>query len=349
VGTGENEIVKAVLNRRKAAMSCAIAAAVVLAGLGGAVRLVQAQQIGAGQSLTVQRLRPNFYMISGAGANIGVQTGSDGLVVVDTGTQDASGRVLAEVRKMSDQPIRYVINTSADADNVGGNEAVSKAGVNVHTGASGARGEFMKAMTGGGASIMAHENVLTRMSAPTGKTSAFPSAFWPTEAFPQNRKYIYMNREGIEVLHQPAAHSDGDSLVFFRASDIVMAGNTIDANRFPVIDVEKGGSVQGEIEALNRLVELAIPPIPYIFQEGGTYVIPGHGRVYDQADVVEYRDMIVIVRDVIQDMLGRGMTLDQIKAADPVLPYEKQFGAKAGPWTTGNFIEAVYKSLAGKK
>lgn len=330
-------------------MSCGIAAAVVLAGLGGAAGLVHAQQSGTGQNLTVQRLRPNFYMISGAGGNIGVQTGSDGVVVVDTGTKDTSAQVLAEIRKMSDQPIRYIVNTSVDADNVGGNETISKAGVNIFSGASGARGEFMKAMTGGGASIMAHENVLTRMSAPTGKAPAFPSAFWPTEAFPQNRKYIYLNHEGIEVLHQPAAHSDGDSVVFFRASDIVMAGNIIDTNRFPVIDVEKGGSVQGEIDALNRLIELAIPPIPYIFQEGGTYVIPGHGRVYDQADVVEYRDMIVIVRDVIEDMLSRGMTLDQIEAANPVLPYEKQFGAKAGPWTTGNFIEAVYRSLAGKK
>ena len=333
----------------RTAISCAAIAAALLGGLVSAARLARAQQSATEQSLTVQRLRPAFYMISGAGANIGVQTGPDGVVVVDTGTKEAAGRVLAEIRKMSDQPIRYIVNTSADADNVGGNEAVSKAGVNVHTGASGARGEFMKAMTGGGASIMAHENVLLRMSAPTGKASAFPSADWPTEAFPQNRKYLYLNHEGIEVLHQPAAHSDGDSVVFFRASDIVMAGNIIDTNRFPVIDVEKGGGIAGEIAALNRLIEIAIPPIPYIFQEGGTYVIPGHGRVYDQADVVEYRDMIVILRDVIQDMTRRGMTLAQIQAADPALPYEKQFGAQSGAWTTNNFIEAVYKSLAGKK
>ena len=294
-------------------------------------------------------MRPNFYLISGAGANIGVQIGPDGVVVVDTGTQDTSTAVLAEIRKLTDRPILYVINTSADADCVGGNATIAKAGLSIFSGVSGPRSDFVKAMTGGLASILAHENVLTRMSAPTGKASPFPSDAWPAEAFSTNRRYLYLNHEGIEVLHQPAAHTDGDSLVFFRSSDVVMAGNILDTTRLPVIDVEKGGGIQGEIDALNKLIELAIPSIPFIFLEGGTLVIPGHGRIYDQADVVEYRDMIVILRDVIQDMMKRGMTLDQIKASNPVLPYEKQYGAKSGPWTTNNFIEAVYKSLAAKK
>ena len=327
-----------------------VAAFVFLAAFCGAARIAQAQQNRAPDpALDVQRVRPNFYVISGAGANIGVQVGPDGLVLVDAGAKDASAQVLAEIRKLSDQPIRYIVDTSADADHVGGNEALSKAGQTIFVGASGPGAGFVKAMTGGAASVLAYETVLARMSAPTGKTAPYPADAWPTETFHDNPKTIYFNHEGIEALHEPAAHSDSDSFVLFRGSDVVMAGDVLDATRFPVIDLEKGGSIQGEIDALNRLIDLAISPIPFVFQEGGTYVIPGHGRIYDQADVVEYRDMIVIIRDVIENMLKRGMTLDQIQAADPALPYEKQYGAKSGPWTTNNFIAAIYQSLAGKK
>jgi cyclase len=291
--------------------------------------------------VAVYQVRPNFYMISGAGANIGVQTGEDGVVLVDSGAAGRSEAVIAEIRKLSSKPIYYILNTSADPDTAGGNGVVSKAGQSIFAGVAGPRSDFVKAMTGGAASILAHENVLARLSATSGKTSDG----WPTEAFPGARKYLYMNHEGIEVLHQPAAHTDGDSFVHFRASDVVMAGNILDTTRFPVINVEQGGTMQGEIDALNRLGELAIPSIPFIFSEGGTLVIPGHGRIYDQADVVEYRDMIVILRDVIQDMKMRGMTLDQVKVANPTLPYEKQYGAKAGAWTSDQFVEAVYKTV----
>ena len=303
-----------------------------------------------GGEIEVLRIRPNFYMIAGAGGNIGVQIGSDGVVLVDAGTEKASVQVLAEIRKLTDQPIRYIIDTSADADHVGGNARLAKAGHTIFAMANNDRADFDKLMTNGGAaSILASEKVLLRMSAPTGKVSAFSSDAWPTESFSQKRKYIYLNHEPIEMFHHPAAHTDGDSIVFFRISDVVVAGDVLDTTRFPVIDVQKGGSVQGEIDALNHLIELAISPIPFIYQEGGTYVIPGHGRICDQFDVVEYRDMIVVIRDVIQDMMKRGMTLDQIKAASPAKPFERQYGATSGPWTTNDFIEAVYKSLAGKK
>jgi glyoxylase-like metal-dependent hydrolase (beta-lactamase superfamily II) len=187
------------------------------------------------------------------------------------------------------------------------------------------------------------------MSAPTGKVSPFPTGAWPTETFNQKRVYMYMNREGIEVLHQPAAHSDGDSMVFFRKSDIVVAGDVLDTTRFPVIDISKGGSIQGEIDALNRLLELAIPSIPFVWQQGGTYVIPGHGRVYDQTDILEYRDMVTIIRDRVQDLMKKGMTLEQIQAAGPAKGYARQYGSDSGPSTTNMFIEAVYKSLLVKK
>ncbi len=300
--------------------------------------------------LEVIKLRPSFYVITGAGANIGVQIGSDGVVLVDAGAADASDQVVAAVRRLTNQPIRYIINTNADADHVGGNAKVAKAGKSFFDIGNGPRGDLAKAMTNGGAaSILASDSVLRRMSAPVGKDSAFPADAWPTEAFYQARKTLYLNHEGIEILNQPAAHSASDSFVYFRGSDVVMAGDVLDTTRFPLIDLAKGGSIQGEIDALNHLIQIAIPSAPLVNQEGGTYVVSGHGRICDQADVVEYRDMVVIVRDVIQDMIKKGMSLQQIKAASPARPYEPQYGSTSGAWTTDAYIEAVYKSLLQPK
>ena len=297
-------------------------------------------------SLEVLPLRPNFYMIVGAGGNIGVQVGQDGIVVVDAGSAPRADAVVAAIKKLGDQPIRYVIDTSADPDHIGGNEMVSKAGQTLFN----LTNPIASAMTNGGAaSILAAENVLLRMSAPTGKVSPFPSAAWPTESFNQRRKYMFLNGEGIEVLHQPAAHTDGDSMVFFRRSDVVVAGDILDTTRFPIIDVARGGSVQGEIDALNRLVDLAIPSIPLVSREGGTLVIPGHGRVCDQFDIVEYRDMVTIVRDRIQDLIKQGKSLEQVRAAAPTSGYTRRYGADSGAWTTNMFVEAVYRSLTQER
>jgi cyclase len=156
---------------------------------------------------------------------------------------------------------------------------------------------------------------------------------------------MYLNDEGIEVLHQPAAHTDGDSIVFFRRSDVVVAGDILDTTRFPLIDVARGGSIQGEIDALNRLVELAIPSVPLVSREAGTLVIPGHGRVCDQLDVVEYRDMVTIIRDRIRDLIREEKTLEQIQATAPTRGYTRRYGSDSGPWTTKMFVEAVYRSL----
>jgi glyoxylase-like metal-dependent hydrolase (beta-lactamase superfamily II) len=296
--------------------------------------------------LEVIQLRPDFYMIAGAGGNIAVQIGSDGVVLVDSGSEAAADKVLAAIKKVTDLPTRYVINTSADADHVGGNGKLAKAGQTIFTNALG-NANFGNSMTNGGAaSILAHNSILTRMSAPTGKASAFPVDSWPTEAFFQKRKYLRMNGEGIEILYQPAAHTDADSFVFFRRSDVVVAGDVLDTTKFPVIDTAKGGTIQGEIEALNHLIALAIPAIPFVYQGGETYVIPGHGRLCEQLDVVNYRDMVVSVRDVVADMIKRDMTLDQIKKASPAKPYETQYGRESG--STNGFVEAIYKSLTGK-
>ena len=297
--------------------------------------------------LDVVQVRPNFYMIAGAGGNIGMQIGSDGVVLVNAGAAEASGRVLAAIRKLTDLPIRYVIDTNADADFVGGNGNVAKAGKTIFTNVLG-NAALADAMTNGGAAaILAHDSILQRMSAPTGKASPFPTDALPTEAFYPKRYTLRMNDEGIEVLYQPAAHSGSDSFVFFRGSDVVVAGDVIDKNRFPVIDIANGGSIQGEIDALNKLIELTIAPIPFIYKGVGTYVIPGHGRLCEQMEVVDYRDMVVVVRDVIADMMKQGKTLDQIKAASPAKAYETQYGRQEG--STSAFVEAIYRSLTVKK
>jgi glyoxylase-like metal-dependent hydrolase (beta-lactamase superfamily II) len=298
----------------------------------------------AQDGLEVLRLRPNFYLIVGRGGNIGVQTGPDGVVVVDTGVAEQADAVVAAIGEISDQPIRYVINTSATADHVGGNEIVARAGRTIFQ----LNNALAAGLTNqGAASILAAEDVLLRMSAPTGEAAPFPSGAWPTETFHQRRSYMYLNDEGIETLRQPAAHSDGDSIVFFRRSDVVVAGDVLDATGFPVIDLARGGSVQGEIDALNQLAELAIPSFPLVWKEGGTLVIPGHGHVYEQLDVVEYRDMVTIVRDRVQALIDRGLTLDQVTTAAPTQGYTRRYGSDSGPWTTGMFVEAVYRSLGG--
>jgi cyclase len=298
-----------------------------------------------GDGLDVVKVRKNFYMIAGAGGNIGVQIGSDGVVLVNSGSTQAADRVLAAIKKLTDLPIRYVINTDAGADFVGGNEKLAKAGYTIFTNALGNAG-FASAMTSGGAaSILAHESVLNRMT-----KDGYSNAAAPSEAFFGPRKPLRMNDEGIEVLYQPAAHSDADSFVLFRGSDVVVTGDVMDMTRFPVLDLAHGGTIQGEIDALNRLIELTIAPTPFIYKDVGTYVIPGHGRLSEQMEVVDYRDMVVTMRDRIADLMMQKKTLDQIKAARPALPYETRYGSKTGPWTTDAFIEAVYKSLnAGKR
>ncbi|HZM60837.1 MAG TPA: MBL fold metallo-hydrolase, partial [Vicinamibacterales bacterium] len=165
---------------------------------------------------------------------------------------------------------------------------------------------------------------------------------WPTETFFGEDKEIFFNGEAIQLIYQPG-HTDGDVLVFFRRSDVVASGDLFLTSTYPVIDPKNGGSVQGVIDGLNRLLDITIPKDK---EEGGTYVVPGHGRLADEADVVEYRDMLTIVRDRIQDLIGMGKSLADIKAARPTLDYDGRYGATSGPWTTEMFVEAVYRNLS---
>jgi cyclase len=334
-------------------------AAVLGVTLSVSVIVALAQSTAAG--LEVLQVRPNFYMIVGAGANIGAQIGPNGVVLVNAGSAEASGEVVAAVAKLTNQPIRYIINTSGDTDVVGGNGSIAKAGRNITTFPVGPVGRTT--IVGSDvdvAKVLSHENVLTRVRQADGPggAAALPSEMWPTETFIERRRTMYFNDEGIEILHLPAAHTDGDVIVFFRKSDVIVTGNIIDTDRFPVIDLARGGSLKGEIDALNRIIEMAIPPGPFVGfpngpnasarQQGGTDVLPGRGRIYRQIDVVNYRDMVVIISNIVQDMINRKMTLEQIKAADPAKPYRPRYGSTSGPWTTNDFVEAIYNSLTSQ-
>jgi cyclase len=268
----------------------------------------------------------NIHMLVGAGANIAVQVGEDGILVVDTGNGQMSDQVVAAIRRLSNGPLRWIVNTSGDPDHTGGNDVLSRAG---------------RTVNGNAAAIHAHQNVLNRMD-----KAGVPESSWPLNTFIESSKDFYFNNEAVFMHFAPKAHTDGDVLVHFPRSDVIVAGDLFMTTTYPVIDLKNGGSVDGSIEALNHILDLAVPKH---LQEGGTYIIPGHGRLCDEADVVEYRDLLVIVRDRIQALVKKGMTLDQVKAAQPTLDYDPRYGSTSGSWTTAMFIEAVYQDVSRKK
>ena len=313
--------------------SVTAAAALACAGI-EATLSAQAPAAGANAAHTLH-VQGNVYMLVGAGGNIAVQIGDDGVLLVDTGSSQSTSQIIAAIRELTQKPIRYIINTSADPDHVGGNDAIGKLGSTIAGGNVGAG-------AGVGAGIISHENVLNRMSAPTGKAAPYPTTAWPTDTFVTKQKELYFNGESIQTIYKPG-HTDGDSIVYFRRSDVIAAGELFNTNTFPVIDLARGGSIKGELAGLNDMLDIAIPKA---MQEGGTYIIPGRGRLTDEADLLEYRDMVTIIRDRVQDGVKRGLTLDQVKAGKPTLDYDARWGATSGAWTTDMFLEAVYKDLS---
>jgi glyoxylase-like metal-dependent hydrolase (beta-lactamase superfamily II) len=293
-------------------------------------------------NIEVLPVQGQVYLVAGGGGNIVVQAGNDGLLVVDTGATKASELVLALLREHFDGPIRHIINTSTDADHVGGNALLSGSGVSQNArarrGAELGRGVRL----GSSAQIYAHEAVLNRLAAPTGQQPLMPFAFWPTDTYFTSEKQLFFNGEAVKILYQPAAHTDGDSIVFFRRSDVVVTGDIYSTQSYPVFDPTRGGSYQGLITALNQVLEITIPDF---HAEGGTYVVPGHGHISDEVDVAEYRNMATIIRDRVQNLINKGMTLDQVKAARPTLDYDGRFMETAGEWTADRFLEAVYQDL----
>ena len=331
------------------------ALAAITASSGFAERQAGPAQMAA--RLEVLRVAGDVYLLAGTGANVVVQAAEEGALIVDTSTEAASEQLIAEVRKLTSRPIRYIINTNADPDHIRGNERFAAAGLNFATpvpnlaGVGGREGGRGGGGGGGGgaprptgAQIYAHEEVMQRLSAPTGQAAPVPFALWPTDTFFTPKKTLSFNGEAIELLHMPAAHSDGDLLVWFRRSDVIAAGDVYTPDRFPMIDLTRGGSVQGMLDALNRIIDITVPRFN---QQGGTLVIPGHGRISNESDVVEYRDMTTIVRDRIQRMIDQKMTLEQVRAANPVLDYEGVYGRNT-TWTTSMFVEAMYRDLSNR-
>ena len=305
--------------------------------------LLTAQQDTANASgVSVLPVQGNVYMIRGAGGNIGAQVGPDGVVLVDAGSGERSEAAIAALAALTPEPIRYIINTGPSADHIGGNVQVAAAGRSLFERGG---GNFQsRAMTNdGGAGIVGPENLLLHMSA-----AGYPIAAWPTEVYiPGESKNLFLNDEPIQVFYQPSAHSDSDSVVHFRRSDVVVTGAIFDMTRFPVIDLERGGSIQGEIDALNRLIQLVIPSIPLPYIEGGTKVIPARGRLAEQAELVEYRDMVTIVRDRVQTLIDAGASLTEVQDANLANGFRKRFGSDL-EWTTEDFVEAVFRGLVGE-
>jgi glyoxylase-like metal-dependent hydrolase (beta-lactamase superfamily II) len=283
----------------------------------------------------------NVYMLVGAGGNITVQVGKDGVLLVDAEYAQLSAKILAAIRKISDVPLRYIVNTHYHADHTSGNENLRNAGRTIMGG--NVAGDLGAASATEGAAIISHYNVLKRMSAPTGTQATTPPGGWPTSTYNNDEKKLWFNDEGIEILHPEHAHTDGDSIVFFRKSDVISTGDIFTMTTYPIIDVAGGGSYQGLLDAVNKINDLVIPVYG---QDGGTLIVPGHGRLCDAGDLLNYREMITIIRDRIVNMIQKGMTLEQVKAAKPTFDYDPLYGTSTGIWTTDMFVDAAYKSLS---
>lgn len=287
-------------------------------------------------------VRGNVHMLVGAGGNITIHAGNDGVIAVDAGAADMTEQVWAAIQTISRRPLRYIINTSDREDYSGGNEALALKGSTIpFRPAEDARvSDGMRGIQK--ASIISYLTAFERMSAPTGKVAPRAEGAWPDNTYSTPQKKLPFNEESIVIMHVPST-TDGHSIVYFRTSDVISVGDLVDMTGYPRIDIQAGGTADTVLEGLNRLIELTVPNRK---SEAGTLVIPGRGRLVDQPEVVYYQQMVAIVRDRVKDMIGRGMTLEQIKAARPSRDYDLRYGTNTGPWTTSMFIDAVYAGLA---
>ena len=297
--------------------------------------LTPSTRLDAQGDLTVLPVQGNVYVLVGPGGNSTVQIGSEGPLVVDTQPAAMSVRLLDAVRGLSPRPIRHIVLTSDGDQQAGGAAAIAKAGRYIRVIDSiDPRGLDARA------SIIAHLNVLNRMSA--GKT---PSDSWPTDTYFTPEWSIFSNGEAVQLFHVSAATGDGDTIVFFRRSDVVCTGAIFDTTGYPRFDPEHGGTIAGIIEGLNRVLDLTVPGEN---QEGGTVVIPGRGRLSDETDVANYRDMVTIIRDRVRAMVGKGFSLEQVKRARPTMDYDGLFERRSD-WTSDMFIDAIYRDLRQAK
>lgn len=291
--------------------------------------------------IEITPIRGRVYMLVGAGSNITVHAGDDEVLLVDAGVESMSDKVLAAVRTISTKPLRYIVNTTEREAHTGGNERLAAAGSTIPFRVASDPRVSDGRLGKDRASVIAYLTVFHRMSAPTGQQAPRPEAAWPDNTYSTPQKKLFVNDEPVLVMHFPST-TDGTSIVHFRTSDVVSVGDLVDLTGYPMIDVKAGGSIQAVVESLNRLIDITVPGRK---SEGGTLVIPGHGRLADQPDIAYYREMVAIVRDRIQAMVGKGMTLEQVKAARPTLDFDTRYGRDTGPWTTAMFVEAAYASV----
>jgi len=325
----------------------------------------------------------NVYMLMADGVNLAASVGSDGVLLVNSGGAAMTDKVQAALAQLAatataaplpnrcagancpglqwgwaspyintvisspqpPRPLRYIVNTNDAAEHVGGNARIATSGFFPRGGGFGSA----VATNARSASVIAHENVLTRMSTSVNKQPpAYPEAAWPTDTFFDELHKLpeYMNGEAVIVYHAPAATTDADSLVFFRHSEVIHAGSLFSTVGYPVLDLEKGGTIQGVIDGLNHILDLAVAEYR---AQGGTWIIPSRGRLSDTADVASYRNMLVMIRDRVQDLKKKGQTPAQVKAARPTLDFDGRYGATAGLWTTDMFVDAVYRTLPEKQ
>jgi glyoxylase-like metal-dependent hydrolase (beta-lactamase superfamily II) len=274
----------------------------------------------------------NIYLLSeGKSANVVLQAGEQGAFLVDSGTPVISERIIAAIRERTKGSLRGIVNTTMDLDHIGGNPTLAKTGLPLF-----GLSTIGAPVPDPEANIFAHEKALNRIAAPAGQVSAIPVELWPSNTFMGAKKKLYFNHEPIELQYAPG-HTDGDIIVFFRKSDVIAAGDVFSTMMYPRFDPARGGSIQGILDGLNRLIDIAIPEFN---QQGGTRIIPGHGRIANQSDVVEYRDMATIVRDRVRDLKKAGKTLAQVKAAGATLEYDALYTIAS--YTGEMFVEAIY-------
>ena len=289
------------------------AVAVVLAGIGTGA--LEAQQDMSDVEITTIPLESDLFMLLGRGGNIGLSVGEDGAFLIDDQFAPLTDKILAAVAEVTDQPVRWVLNTHWHGDHTGGNENLGNAG----------------------AMIVAHRNVYRRMNPAEfadlmGRSSQAPRAALPVVTFDEGVQFHWNGRH-IEVTHIGEAHTDGDAIVHFPRANVFHMGDTFFRGRYPFVDVDSGGGVDGVIAAANFVLERS---------NEGTRIIPGHGDLASPEHLREYRDMLETVRMRVASLVANGRTEDQVVAAAPTADLDDIWGANPE-----RFVRAVYQSLLG--
>ncbi|MGE0591764.1 MAG: hypothetical protein AB7G23_01415 [Vicinamibacterales bacterium] len=337
------------ITRTARAAALVLGAGLVLAGPALAQTPVGAVSLDPEETITINgmevlHVRGNVYLIAGGSAHVVMQVGDQGVLLVDTGDSGESERILAAVRAVTHRPVRYIVNSSGEPAHVLGNGPI----VETYGGARGPRPQQVGGRVGNqnsGVIVISHEGAYNRMSATGAGSAGLSGDALPASTFFTAKKDIYSNDEAVQIIHVPSAYTEGDVLVFFRGSDVIAAGEIFNTTGYPLIDREHGGSINGVIDGLNMLIDLAVPERN---QMGGTRIVPSHGRIGNESDVVEYRDMLTIIRDRVQEMKAKGMSLQQVQASGVSLEYDVLYGSTTGPWTTAMFLEAVYAGVGGQ-